>query len=428
MRSSDLKPPSLAYLTTAYPEVSHTFIRREICELERLGYQVLRFSIRRHQSELVDPLDQIEAEQTVYILAQGAVRLLVSALLLLITRPLTMGRAVTVMLTMHQRSERGLIRHIAYLVEACDLVQQLQQQGLSHVHVHFGTNAAAVARLASYLTDITYSMTIHGPSVFDAVIGFSLANKVIDSTFTVAISDYCAAQLKRWVPYDHWSKIHIIRCTIDANFQTPVPISPDSNTLVCIGRLAPPKGHLVLLQALYQLVQDGVSVHLIIAGGGDMQSIIAEQIETLQLQSYVSLPGWVSGDQVRQLLSESRALVLPSFAEGLPVVIMEAFAMKRPVITTFVAGIPELVHDQINGWLVPAGQVNPLAQAIREALTTPIDTLNQMAEVGYQQIMAEFQSSVAIPKLADLFQRYCGISAPTVSSDQGATQPVETTL
>ncbi len=390
-----------------------TFVRREILELERRGYRVLRLAIRRPKSTLVDPLDQEEATRTVYILSQGVARLLVSVLMIISTRLLRFWQALRMTLTMSQRSERGLVRHLAYLVEACDIVRHTQAVEAFHLHVHFGTNAAAVARLAHCLGGPTYSMTVHGPGEFDAPIGFSLGDKVADSALTIAITDYCAAQLKRFVDYQHWPKIQVLRCTVDAEFTETRPISADSKTIVCVARLVPQKGLLVLLQALHCLVQEGIDVHLIIAGGGDvggnLMNVIKDQIQLLELEQYVSLPGWVSGEQVRQFFSDSRALVLPSFAEGLPVVIMEAFAMKRPVVTTFVAGIPELVKDQINGWLVPTGQVEPLVNAIREVMTLPATQLDQMADEGYQRVMSEFRTEVVVPKLAHLFQTFCRI-------------------
>jgi hypothetical protein len=189
----------LAYLTTAYPEVSHTFIRREIEELERRGHSVLRVAVRRHISTLVDARDLAEEARAVRLLDRPA-RLLLAFASALVRSPLRFARALGATLAMSRNSERGFLRHLAYLVEACLLERLLASARCEHLHVHFGTNAAAVARLARLLGAVPYSMTVHGPDEYDAPRGFSLREKADDAAFVVAISHYCAARSSRRRP------------------------------------------------------------------------------------------------------------------------------------------------------------------------------------------------------------------------------------
>ncbi len=398
---------ALAYLTTEYPKASHTFIRREILGLERSGQTVLRLAIRASEESIVDPADVAEHARTTHFLSEPRLTLLYSSLVALLSRPIAFVRAVAMTLRMARRSDRGFVRHAAYLVEATHLLRISQRERIRHVHVHFGTNAAAVARLAQRLGGPTYSLTIHGPDEFDAPQSLSLPAKIADALFVVAISDYGAAQIRRWVPYEQWRKIHIVHCTVDDSFfDSAQPIDPTSRTLVCVGRLTAQKGQFVLLDALAQIVQEGTDAQLVLAGDGELRPQIERRIIELELQDRVEITGWIDESEVRRRLLEARALILPSFAEGLPVVIMEAFALGRAVVSTTIAGIPELVAPKENGWLVPAGNVAELASAMRTVLEASAAQLDHMGRIGQERVRQSHRSATELPKLLDLFDHY----------------------
>jgi len=394
----------LAYLTTIYPAVSHTFIRHEVLELDRRGHDVSRFSIRRPQGDLVDQADVAEAANTRYVLGQSAVTLLASTLYMFLAHPARWFNALRKTLAMSRASSRGLFAHMAYLVEACWLTRQLKRERIQHLHVHFGTNAAAVALLSRLLGGPTFSMTVHGPDEFDAPVGLSLAEKGAAASAVMAITHYCAAQLRRWIAPEHWSRIHVVRCT-PGHWQDedPPAVDPASRILVCVGRLTAQKGQLLLVEAMRQIIDDGVAGQLILAGDGEMRQAVERRIAELDLADHVRITGWVTGQQVRDLLRESRAMVLPSFAEGLPVVIMEAFAAARPVVSTFVAGIPELVEPGVSGWLTPAGDVDALAGAMRDALTMSVDELNVMGRAGHARVTRQHDVNTELTRLEAIF-------------------------
>lgn len=392
----------VAYLVNQYPHVSHTFIRREIAALERHGLTVKRFSIRPAPKDLVDPADISECQKTHVILDDGFLVLFWSTCYLLMTRPLRWMRTIIMTRRLRRRSDRGIIRHLAYFAEACRL--QRLTRDIDHLHAHFGTNSATVALLCRMLGGPPFSFTVHGPEEFDKPESLSLGIKIHYASFVVAISHYGRSQLCRWSQSDDWPKLQVVRCGLDAEFvkAEPTPV-PSNHQLVCVGRLSEQKGQLLLLDALAELRNQNVRFQMVLAGDGPMRRDIETKIEQLQLQAHVEITGWISGARVRQLICESRALVLPSFAEGLPVVLMEALALGRPVVTTSIAGIPELVQPGINGWLVPAGSTHDLVIALRELLATDPARLTEMGRRGCTAVRQLHNVDLEARKLAELF-------------------------
>lgn len=393
----------LAYLTTEYPAVSHTFIRREILELEKRGHQILRFSIRK-PTNCIDQQDISELNKTTYILTQSKIDMLLICFKTMLASPIQSLIALRALFFFSLRSERGHLRHLAYFVEACVLLRDLISAQITHVHVHFGTNATAVAYAARLLSgkSITYSFTAHGPDEFDAPIGLSLKEKILESAFVIAISNFGASQLKRWIPVRSWPKVKVVGCTVDAHFSgddTIIDIAENNHTFICVGRLSAQKGHFILLDALEMLIKSGLSCQLILAGDGELREEIESYIQQKNLLSNVTITGWIKGDEVRNLILASRAMVLPSFAEGLPVVIMESFILNRPVLTTRIAGIPELVKEGQNGWLVTPNDPTQLADRMGEILQTPVSRLLDMGKEGGRAVQLKHTVFTEIPKL-----------------------------
>ena len=398
----------VAYLVNQYPSVSHTFVRREIEALERLGAHVSRFSIRQMTGDMLpDPADQRELGITHALLRRGPVALLPAVARIAATRPERFARAEALTLRIGQRSERGILRNFAYLAEACALLEQLEEEGVHHVHAHFGTNSAAVAMLTHELGGPTFSFTAHGPEEFDRPELIKLTEKIARAAFVVGVSSFGRSQLYRYCAASEWSKIHVVRCGVDATYvaREPGPV-PDVPRFVSVGRLSEQKGQLVLVEAAAQLKREGRSFELVLVGDGPMRRDIEALIARETMHQHVRLAGWASGDGVRAQIGQSRAFVLPSFAEGLPVVLMEALGRGRPVITTYIAGIPELVRSGIDGWLVPAGSSEAVADAMRAALDATPAQLNEMGRRGYQQVRALHDVERNAAELLALFERY----------------------
>ena len=395
----------IAYLVNQYPKVSHSFVRREVAAVETCGIKVARFSIRSCESELVDEADKLEQELTKVILGIGVKGLVLALLRVATTRPIRFLESLRLTFKVGWHSERGIILHLAYLAEACVLLNWFSEQGIAHVHAHFGTNSTTVAMLCHVLGGPTYSFTVHGPEEFDKATLLSLEDKIKRSTFVAAVSSFGKSQLFRWCDRTLWSKIHVIHCGVDAAFlahpHVPIPAAP---RLVCIGRLSEQKGHLLLLEAANLLAVAGLDFKLVFVGDGPLRSDIEKQIAQYGLQKHIEITGWASSDQVREQLLASRAMVLPSFAEGLPVVIMESLALNRPVISTYVAGIPELVEPGVCGWLVPPGSAEILAVAMRAALEAPLEKLEEMGKAGAERVAQQHNVDLEAKKLVALFE------------------------
>ena len=394
----------VAYLLNQYPKISHTFIRREILALEEKGFEIARIAIRGHETESLDASDALEFKKTRYILKASWAEMAASVGGAFLRSPGRFCRELLSTVKLGLRSDGGPFKHLAYLVEACVLERWLRESGVTHVHAHFGTNAATVAMLCKRLGGPSYSFTVHGPEEFDRPRTLALAEKTQGAEFVAAISSFCRSQLYRWVHLSDWGKIQIVRCALDPAYFVPQASGlTDKPKLLCVGRLSEEKGQLLVVRAARMLVDQGIELQVILAGDGPLRSQIENEIRINGLESVVQIEGWVDNDRVRELLLESRALLVASFAEGLPVVIMEAFALGRPVISTFVAGIPELVENEGNGWLIPAGDVEMLAQAMRQAVQADRARLEMMGETGRKRTFERHNTSVEAAKLEQLF-------------------------
>lgn len=409
----------ICYFVSEYPAVSHTFIRREIVELEKNGISVLRVSLRNSGRKLVDPDDVSEKGRTCYIFDGNRAKFAAAFADALVQRPKALAKATWAALKMMRRSSRPAPLHLAYLAEALVLARWVLQENIQHVHAHFGTNGAEVAMLCHILTGVPYSFTIHGPDEFDRPEYLGLPAKVKHAAFVCVVSSFTGSQLCRWIPPEEWSKIKLVRCGLDADFlnMQPLKIVPKSQ-LVTVGRLSEQKGQLVLLHALAVLAREGVPFRLTMAGDGPLRPQLERSIRELGLDKQVVLAGWMSNAQVRAAIREARALVLPSFAEGLPVVLMEALALGRPVITTYVAGIPELVTEQACGWLVPAGNIDQLAGAIRQCLMAPDTLVKTMGSAGRKRVLEQHDIVQECRKLAALFRAKAFDPAPIDGADE----------
>jgi glycosyltransferase involved in cell wall biosynthesis len=395
----------VAYLVNQYPKVSHTFIRREILALERRGFEVVRIALRGWDGELVDEEDQRERERTRYVLCAGAPALLLALIRMLLTRPAHLLRALALSWRMGRRAERPLVVHLVYLAEACHIQRWLRAADVQHVHAHFGTNSAEVAMLVQVLGGPRWSFTVHGPEEFDKAQLIGLAEKIRRCAFVVAISSYGRSQLYRLVEHEYWPKVRVVHCGLEPMFYThalsPMPVA---RRLVCVGRLCEQKGQLLLMEAAQHLATEGADFELVLVGDGELRAEIEALALRYNLKGRVRITGWISGERVRHEILAAHALVLPSFAEGLPVVIMEAMALRRPVISTFVAGIPELVQPGEHGWLVPAGDVKALVHAMHGCLDAPSCTLTRMGEAAHKRVLARHSVDTQAARLAKLFE------------------------
>lgn len=396
--------PKLAYLTGEYPRASDTFIQREVAALRALGHEVQTCSIRTTGAEhLVGPEQRAEHARTFKVLeaAKSPARLIRAHLRWMRTP----GRYLSALKLAWQTAPRGLkgrLYNLIYFLEAGVLAAHLRDQGVDHLHNHIAKASCTVAMLASALSRIPYSFTIHGPDIFFEPHHWRIDEKTRRAAFVACISEFCRSQVMCFAAQSDWHKLHIIHCAIDPARYAPAAHS--SNRLLFVGRLAAVKGMPILLTALRDLPGDW---HLTVIGDGPDRAALEAQAQGLP----VTFLGYRSQAEVAQTLHQTDLFVLPSFAEGVPVVLMEAMASGVPVITTQIAGIPELVQDGISGHLVPPGDTGALRSAIAAALADPARR-RQMGAQGRARVMTDYSLSVEPARLSRLFCEYARGTPP----------------
>ena len=398
--------PKVLYLVNQYPAVTHTFIKREINALERHGVEITRVAARAGRA-LVDPGDLDEEKRTTYLLRRP-MRLFQAAVSILALRPHRFVGALVATLGMMRRSDRAPLVHMFYFIEACGVAALLRRSGVKHIHAHFGTNPAEVALLAARLSGATYSFTVHGYDEFDKPEFLGLRAKVRGAAFVVAVSHYGRAQLYRWCDREDQAKIKLVRCGVERQFHHAAEDAPcETPRLLCVGRLCREKGQEILIRAAALMAANGRKFELLLVGDGEIRAELEDLIAGLGLSATVRVLGWLSSADVRREMIAARALVVASLAENLPVVVMEAMALRRAVVATQIAGIPELVIPRETGWLVPASSVEALAEAMTECLLTPREQLLAMGRRGRERVLALHDVDREALTLAGLFEESC---------------------
>lgn len=390
----------IAYLVNQYPSASHTFIRSEIEGLESLEVQVERITVVESRTSIVDDRDHVERGRLRLKLKRSLPVLLFHVARTCVRSPARFFRALSCAWRMGRRSPSGRLNNLGYLAEACVLFDWTRRNAVEHVHAHFGTNSTAIALLCRLLGGPTYSFTVHGTETFDAPGFLSLDEKLRDAEFVATVSWHGQALMMRWTPVDLWNKIRIVRC-----FPDPLLFGEDSSLpaqerkLACIGRLAAEKGIFTLIEAAGLLAREGLDFEITVIGDGPLRGQAVARAREIGVESRFRFVGWGSNGDVKQAILSSRALVHPSYAEGLPVALMEALALGRPVIATYVGGVPELVRPGIEGWVVPAGSETHLADAMRSALTADPFELARLGRNGRRRLGEMHRPSAEIQKL-----------------------------
>jgi glycosyltransferase involved in cell wall biosynthesis len=306
---------------------------------------------------------------------------------------------------MMRKHNKTVIHPLFYFAEACVVGRWLRDAAVDHMHAHFGTNSADVAMLAHLITGVPYSFAVHGPAEFDRPEELGLDIKISYAAFVCAISSFTRSQLYRWCRERDWRKIHLIRCGLDRQF-TAVPDGVEyvGKRFVCVARMSVEKGPFMLVEVARRLAEENRSFQVIFVGDGPMREKVEGRIAEYGLGDKVLLAGWLDARQVRDQIVSSRCLVLPSFAEGLPVVVMEALASERPVIASCIAGIPELIENGKSGWLVTAGSVEELTNAMRECLEADDARILAMGSYGRDRVLELHNVDTECARLAALFR------------------------
>src|SRR5271165_1944900 len=396
----------MAYFLSRYPGISHTFFLKEILGLREIGFEIETASVNppdRPISKL--PAQEAEEARRTYYLKQtgawGALRTLVT---ITFSRPKVIFRGLRAGAGLGRWDLSLRIFALFYVVEAILLGLWMHRRGLRHLHVHFGGAVSTVAMLAAEAWEFDYSMTIHGPEEFYEAEQCYLPRKIERAKFIFCISDFCRSQLMKYSHPDHWSKMHVVRLGVDTEEFRPVPHEAKLPLqIVCVGRLVAAKGQHILLQAFSLVRSKGHAVHLTYIGNGPDHSSLEREVAELQLGGDVTFCGALNHDQTREQIAKADIFALASFAEGIPVALMEAMAMGIPCVSTSVAGIPELIRDNVDGLLVPPSSVESFASAI-ESLILDRALRERLGASGRAHVVEHYNLPVNLKLLASNFE------------------------
>lgn len=396
---------TVAYLSGGYPRVTDAFITREIAGVESCGIKVERFAVRAPDDDkMTGPEQRRERELTTYLLDRSKAAYAKAVVEALVRSPPRFVSAVRLALFTRRVGVEGSIRQVAYFVEAAVLAGLMKQRKVDHLHNHFSDASCTVAMLASVLVGLPYSFTIHGPAIFFEPREWSLETKMNTVTFCAAISTFAKAQASIYCDPSRWDLIHVVHCGVDDLRPADTDDrDPSRLELLFVGRLEPVKGILVLLEAVGKLVAAGRSVRLTVAGDGALRNDLEQRADGLGLGNAVRFVGYRSQPEIREHLAESDALVLPSFAEGVPVSLMEAMSQERAVVATSVGGVTELVHHGVNGLVVHPGDPVALAEALTTLADDP-ELRHAMGVAGRETVRSEFDSATEARRLVALFR------------------------
>ena len=391
-----------AYFTGLYPRATDTFIQREVMGLRELGVEVDTFSVRSPGDEhIVGPEQEAERAQSYYLLPANPLKLGLAHLGLLLASPSRYLKGLKLALKTSQPGIKGGLYQMLYFLEAGLLAKEMVKRNIPHLHNHIANSSCTVAMLAAELGGFSFSFTMHGPHIFFEPMRWRIDEKIRRAKFVACISYFCRSQGMIFVEPEHWDKMSIVRCGVDLDLFEPVAHQGQGHRLLYVGRLAVEKGLPMLLESLKQVSAQSPDIHLMVVGDGADRAFLENLTVEMGLEKNVAFVGYQSQESVRQYLRQTDIFVLPSFAEGIPVVLMEAMAMGVPVVTTQIAGVSELVESGENGYLVPPGDSGALVTAIAK-LVDNADRRAQFGQAGRKKVEQHFDISAALSNLKDL--------------------------
>jgi colanic acid/amylovoran biosynthesis glycosyltransferase len=401
----------MAYLVGQYPAINHTFVLREVRQLRGLNFDLHVASILKSDRppQKLTPEEQEELRLTTYVKPSNPLAALAPHLRTLFTRPAGYLKGLSYTLGICLSAPKSSPSSLLYFVEAVILGRWMEQQKITHVHSHFTSSVCLIARR---IFPITMSVTIHGPEEFNDPAAFRLAEKVRAASFICAISNFARSQLMRYSENGEWDKIEVSPLGVDPGVFAPRPFreSPSPFEIICVGRLAPVKAQHILVEAIDVLVKQGRDVRLRIVGDGSDRAQLERSVETRALGGHVRFEGWLNQDRVLELYREADIFALASFAEGVPVVLMEAMAMEIPCVATHVNGIPELIRDGIDGLLVSPSDAGELAHGLARLMDDGA-LRRGLGEAGRKRVCEKYDLARNTARLAEIFRRRLGAGA-----------------
>lgn len=347
-----------------------------------------------------------EVARTFYVKRRGAARILGDHAACFLRRPLRYLSGFGLALRLAGLDLHDVVLHLGYFAEAVVLGRWMERSGLAHLHVHFANASATVALLARSVYGFEYSIRIHGSDEFYGVAHYRLPQKVSGALFACCIGWQCRSQVMKATPPEQWEKLDVCRLGVDPNlFRGREGAAPRGRfEILCVARLVPAKGQSILLAAVAKLIERGRKIHVSLVGDGPGRAMFEALTARLQIGGHVTFHGSITQDRIREYLERADVFVLPSFAEGIPVTLMEAMAMEIPCVSTLVGGIPELIQSGVNGILVPPSDPDGLADAIANLMTDPA-LRARLGREGRCTVVSSYNLRKNVEELAAIFDR-----------------------
>lgn len=398
-------PPAVTYVVSQYPAISHTFILGEVNGIKAQGLKVEVASINQPDRDY-DKLTELEQEayqETIFV-KSSLIKKFPYYFCKALLAPKGFFLSLASALAAGLMYPRTLPYYLFYWLEAMVVADMAKKNGSKQLHAHFSTQGCTVAMLAAKMAGIDFSFTVHGPDEFYQVNEQHLEKKFAQANFIVCISDFARSQVMKYSAFEQWDKLYINNLGVDAALFKPGPKNNPKPVLLCVGRLVNAKGQGVLVQAAKILVAKGIDFELRFVGDGPDKASLEAFTKSHQLQNHIHFLGKVNHDQVQNLQREADIFVLPSFAEGIPIVLMEAMASGTPCVTTHITGIPELFTHNHDGLLVRPGNADQLADAL-EALIKDNALKERLAQEALITVREKWCIHKSNERLAKLFQK-----------------------
>jgi glycosyltransferase involved in cell wall biosynthesis len=395
----------IGYLTGEFPRATDVWIQREVAGLRSGGFKVQTFAVRRTDAtHMVGPEQKAARDKTVYLLEQArSPRLVLAHLRLFLRSPARYVEGIKLAAATRRLGLRGSVYQAIYFIEAGLLADLLRRRKIDHLHNHFGDSSCTVAMLGSQLSGVPYSFTLHGSAIFFEAHTWRLDEKLARARFVCCVSNFCRAQAAIFAP-DHVDRFHVIHCGIEPKRLTRKEHTGTGVRMIFVGRIIRAKGIEVLLETMERLRTDHPELSLTIVGDGPDRERMEKVVADRGLGQAVQFTGSQSQDEVARNLTAADIFVLPSFAEGVPVVLMEAMGAELPVIATYVGGMTELVDDEVNGLLVRPFDTEQLTDAVRRLVEDP-ELRQRLGRAGRRTVLEHFTSEVEAARLGSLFRR-----------------------
>jgi colanic acid/amylovoran biosynthesis glycosyltransferase len=397
---------SLAYLASMYPMLSMTFILREVLQLRQMGFRIDVASINPPDRTMkgLTAEEAAEAARTYHLKSHGLPGAVTAHLRVLLENFSGYWRGLGFAGRLGGLDLKRLVLNYIYFTEALMVGVWMNRNKQRHLHVHLGQQAATVGLFVRRVFGFGLSITLHGPDEFYDARGQYLEQKIAAADFICCISFFARSQLMKLSPHAHWHKLVVSRLGVDPAVFLPRLSKPASDVfeILCVGRLTPAKGQHLLIDAVERLAQQGRRVRLRLVGDGPDGPSLRERAAQLANPELVAFEGAVNQDYIRTLYSAADLFCIPSFAEGIPVVLMEAMAMEIPCVTTRITGVPELICDGVDGLLVAPSDLEGLIEALAKLIDDEV-LRERIAKAGRRRILEHYDLRRNVEKLATIF-------------------------